>query len=90
MDVWTPDRDEPLSVAAWFVPEKLPEKRLARLKIQWREEWRLLRITFYHRADQGDRRIHYVSAYDGSTYYRLEFDPASLIWKLVGVEDGPD
>lgn len=88
MDVWTPDRDQPLSMAAWFVPDKLQEKRLAKLKVRRRNEWRVLDVTFYHEADRGDRRIHYVSAYDGSTYYRLEFDPESLIWKLVGVDDG--
>lgn len=88
MDVWTPDRDQPLSMAAWFVPAKLQEKRLAKLKVRRRNAWRVLDVTFHHEADRGDRRIHYVSAYDGSTYYRLEFDPDSLIWKLVGVDDG--
>ena len=90
MDVWTPDRDEPLSIAAWFVPAKHPEQRLPWLKVKWRDEWRRLRVTFYHPADQGDRRIHHVSAYDGATYYRLEFDPESLIWTLVGVDEGSD
>lgn len=90
MDVWTPDRDEPLSIAAWFVPEKRQEKRLARLKIRWGNTWRVLDVTFYHDAMQGNRKIHYVSAYDGSTYYRLEFDPQALLWTLKGVDDGTD
>jgi len=90
MEVWTPDRNESLSIAAWFVPQRFQEKRLTWLKIKWRDEWRRLKVTFYHQADQGDRRIHYISAYDGSTYYRLEFDSENLLWKLVGVDDGSD
>jgi len=90
MDVWTPDRDDPLSLAAWFVPAKPLEQRLPWLKVHWRDEWRRLQVTFHHQADRGDRRIHCISAYDGSTYYRLEFDPESLVWKLIGVDDGAE
>lgn len=85
--VWQPDINEKVPVAVWM--DSTDHKhRIKLIRFIWRGKAYQLnhkRITYHHQSVQGDTLIHYFSFFNGTHYFRMNFNTKKLSWTLEGV-----
>ena len=47
--------------------------------------YNIAKIGFHHTFWQGRNLVHVFSATDGNTFFKLEFNTETLLWKLLEV-----
>lgn len=57
--------------------------------IRWHgRTFKIKKIGFHHTVREGAKLFHIFSVSDGSTFFRLKLDTASLHWQLEEISDG--
>jgi len=88
MELWQPDRELALPVAAWFDPSKPPEQRVTCMKFVLNNRVHLVKqVDLYHRSRHGEALWHTFSVADRERHYKLRFDSKKLLWTLEGTYD---
>lgn len=86
MDLWQPDRELALPVAAWFDPRRPPGQRVVCMKLVLNDRVHLIKqFDLYHQTRKGEALWHLFSVADRQRHYRLRFDSKKLIWTLEGI-----
>lgn len=58
-------------------------------RMNWRGKiYEFKNVAYYHKSREGRVVYHIFHVTDGTTDYRLKFDPEYLGWKLEEVTDG--
>lgn len=77
--------NEPVEVLASFARHN-QQVRITPHLLKWRgKHYQLEVFGLYHPERRGDKRIHIFSFSSGSTSFRTELDPETLVWTLVEV-----
>ena len=75
--------DDLVSVLASFAPGPRGTVRVTPHVLKWRgRRYPLGTMGLYHPERRGTKRLHIFSFSSGSTAFRLELDPETLVWKL--------
>jgi len=76
------DLDEPISVGAVFSRGLVRPVWFSRGKRQFRNN----EIAYTWKSREGNACIHHFSVTDGNGVYMLQFNTASLVWRIVNAE----
>jgi hypothetical protein len=86
MALWQPEKEMPVSVAAWFDPRQPLDKRVVCLKVLWNGQPRVIKqFDLYHQDKEGETLLHYFSVSDQLRHYKLRFDSRKLLWLIEGI-----
>lgn len=88
-DFHTETIHEPVSVLASFSRGERGSVKVIPHLMKWRQRrYRLDQMGLYHSERRGIKQIHIFSFMAEETSFRVELDPETLEWTLVGVSYG--
>lgn len=78
--------NESVSVALW---SNHTTNKILPYSIYWHgRRYQITTVGLHHMIREGRTLLHIFSVTDGTTFFKLQFDTETLLWKLLEIDHG--